>query len=92
MFVYLKDGIRNPESGNRNPESGIKEKTKMKIRRHENFNEGLSHLGNSFYSFWKIVISVRSPVKFSKVSLRFQLLRQLSHSFGIKVPDLQTYP
>ena len=35
-----ESGIRNPESGIRNPESGIKKKTKMKIRRHENFNEG----------------------------------------------------
>ena len=30
-------------------------------------------------------------MKFSKVCLRFQLLsRQLSHSFGVKVPNLQT--
>ena len=34
--VYLKEGIRNPEL-----DSGIRnKKTKMKIRRHENFNEG----------------------------------------------------
>ena len=35
---------RNPESGIRNPESGIRKnnnkKTKMKICRYENFNEG----------------------------------------------------
>ena len=42
--VYLKEGIRNLESGIRNPESGIRKnnnkKAKMKICRHENFNEG----------------------------------------------------
>ena len=43
-WVYLKQGIRNPETGIRNPESGIwknnNKKTKLKICRHENFNEG----------------------------------------------------
>ena len=54
MKTNLSRGLpksRNSESENQNPESGIRnEKTKMKIRRHENFNEGQSHLGNSFYS------------------------------------------
>ena len=67
----LKTGL--PKT--RNPESGygiIKQKQNfvdMKIS-----TKG-SHLGNSFYSSWQIMISVRSPVKFSKVCLRLQLLQ-----------------